>query len=70
MEGPEIESSARRAAAEALARTSDVVDRARLRVAAEHCAAPEVRVAIGKLAERERLEDDAPADVALARRSA
>ncbi|MGO8992020.1 MAG: hypothetical protein ACLQVI_01735 [Polyangiaceae bacterium] len=70
VEGPEIESSARRVAAEALARTSDEADRARLRVAAEHCAAPEVRVALGRLAEGETLEEERRADAVLARRSA
>ena len=53
VEGPEIDASARQAAAEALAKTSDGADRARLRVAAEHCAAPEVRVAIARLADEE-----------------
>jgi hypothetical protein len=53
VEGPEIDSTARRSAAEALAKTSDEADRARLHVAAERCAAPEVRVAIERLAEEE-----------------
>jgi hypothetical protein len=51
IEGPAIGSEARRAAAEALSRTSDLGERARLRVAAEHCADPHVRVALAELAE-------------------
>ncbi len=50
VEGPEVEASARRAAAEALARGSAVEDRARLRVAAAHCADPVVRGALEELA--------------------
>jgi hypothetical protein len=69
VEGPEVEARARQAAAEALAKTSDGDDRARLRVAAEHCAAPAVRVAIGKLAD-EMLEDHVPSTESLARRTA
>ncbi|MGO9000087.1 MAG: hypothetical protein ACLQVI_42715 [Polyangiaceae bacterium] len=53
VEGPAVDASARQAAAAALAKTSDGADRARLRVAAEHCAAPEVRVAIARLADEE-----------------
>jgi hypothetical protein len=60
VEGPEVEESARRAAAEALARTGDHSERARLRVAAEHCAAPQVRVALLELADAP-LADDRPA---------
>jgi hypothetical protein len=56
VEGPEVDAGARRAAAEALAKASDGGDRARLRVAAGQCAAPEVRVAIERLAEAE--DDD------------
>jgi hypothetical protein len=60
VEGPEVEESARRAAAEALARTGDDSERARLRVAAEHCAAPQVRVALLELADAP-VADDRPA---------
>jgi hypothetical protein len=51
VEGPEIEASARKAAAEALVRSSDGAERARLRVAAEHCAEPHVRIALEEIAE-------------------
>jgi hypothetical protein len=51
VEGPEIEASARKAAAEALVRSSDHGERARLRVAAEQCAEPQVRIALQELAE-------------------
>jgi hypothetical protein len=57
VEGPEVDESARRMAAEALARTGDDSERARLRVAAEHCAAPRVRVALLELAELAELAD-------------
>jgi hypothetical protein len=50
VEGPEIDASARKAAAEALARSNDGSERARLRVAAEHCAEPQVRVALEEIA--------------------
>jgi hypothetical protein len=66
VEGPEVDEPSRRAAAEALAKTSGADERARLRVAAEHCAAPAMRVALEKLA----LEEDAFAGPAPARRSA
>ncbi len=51
IEGPTVDSDARRAAAEALVKASDPSERARLRVAAEHCADPRVRVALAELAE-------------------
>jgi hypothetical protein len=51
IEGPAVDADARRAAAEALSKTSDESERARLRVAAEHCADPRVRVALAELAE-------------------
>jgi hypothetical protein len=51
IEGPTVDAESRRAAAEALAKTSDDSERARLRVAAEHCADPRVRVALAELAE-------------------
>jgi hypothetical protein len=53
VEGPEVEASARKAAAEALvssAAPGDGRERARLRVAADHCAEPNVRVALAELA--------------------
>ncbi|HEY2515614.1 MAG TPA: hypothetical protein VGI39_32320 [Polyangiaceae bacterium] len=68
VEGPEIEATARRAAAAALARTSDDDDRARLRVAAEHCASPDVRLALERLADAD--EESEGAAPSLARRSA
>jgi hypothetical protein len=46
VEGPTTDSSTRTAAAEALAVGLDGADRSRLRVAAEHCADPRVRVAL------------------------
>jgi hypothetical protein len=51
VEGPGVDTEARRAAAEALAKTSDQDDRARLRVAAEHSAEPSVRVRLHELLE-------------------
>jgi hypothetical protein len=50
VENPSTSASTRTAAAEALAETLDVGDRARLRAAASHCPDPRVRVAIGQLA--------------------
>jgi hypothetical protein len=50
VEGPEVEASARKAAAEALVASGDGRERARLRVAADHCAEPNVRVALAELA--------------------
>ena len=70
VEGPEIEANARRAAAEALARTSDGADRARLRVAAGHCAAPEVRVAIERIADEEPADGERERELRAARGSA
>jgi hypothetical protein len=60
IEGPTVDSDARRAAAEALVKTSDAGERARLRVAADHCADPRVRVALAELAEQEPLVHAAP----------
>ncbi|HSO35507.1 MAG TPA: hypothetical protein VLT33_23420 [Labilithrix sp.] len=54
LEGPAIDTAARRAAAEALAGSRDPAERARLRVAAEHCAEPAVRARMQEL-----LDDDA-----------
>lgn len=57
VEGPTTDAATRTAAAEALAATLDGPGRARLRVAAQHCAEPNVRIAIGELAE---IEDEEP----------
>jgi hypothetical protein len=57
VEGPEIEASARKAAAEALVRSSDDGERARLRVAAEHCAEPQVRIALQEIADEEHVPE-------------
>ena len=51
IEGPAVDAASRQAAAQALARTNDDSERVRLRVAAEHCADPSVRVALERLAE-------------------
>jgi siroheme synthase (precorrin-2 oxidase/ferrochelatase) len=59
VEGPEIAALARKAAAEALVQSSDEPERARLRVAAERCAEPEVRIALRAMAE-EAEEAEAP----------
>jgi hypothetical protein len=64
VEGPEVDGKARCAAAEALARTSGAEERVRLRVAAEQCAAPEVRVAIERLAAEDALTIDATTSAA------
>jgi hypothetical protein len=53
LEGPAIDTASRRAAAEALARSRDPSERARLRIAAEQCAEPSVRIRMHEL-----LEDD------------
>jgi hypothetical protein len=58
VEGPEIEASARKAAAEALVLAGDGAERARLRVAAEHCAEPQVRVALREIAEQGEERDE------------
>jgi hypothetical protein len=57
IEGPAVDAGARRAAAEALSRTSDERERVRLRVAAEHCADPEVRIALTELAAEGELSE-------------
>jgi hypothetical protein len=53
IEGPTTDVATRRAAAEALAVQLDSSERARLRVAAEHCAEPRARVALEALADEE-----------------
>ena len=60
VEGPEIEGSARKAAAAALAMSSDDGERTRLRVAAEHCAEPHVRIALEEIARGEGDAGEAP----------
>ena len=67
VEGPEIDGDARRAAAEALATASGPEERARLRVVAEQCAAPAVRVALEHLARGEVHDEDAPVAGAMRR---
>ena len=53
IEGPTVDGGSRTAAAAALAKSSDAGDRTRLRVAAERCADPKVRLALEELAEEE-----------------
>jgi hypothetical protein len=53
VEGATTDGSSRAAAANALARTLEAPDRARLRVAAERCAEPRVRLALERLADGE-----------------
>jgi hypothetical protein len=61
VEGPAIDAAARRSAARALATSGDDDEtRARLRVAADGCADPKVRVALQELAECE-IEEETPA---------
>jgi len=69
IEGPESAEDARRAAAEAIAKTSSPDEKARLRVAAEHCAAPTMRVALERLAAEAAFEDEGPTALAAARRA-
>ncbi len=58
VEGPEHDAHTRAGAAGALATTGDAAERARLRIAAAHCAEPQVRVALQEIAEED--EDDGP----------
>lgn len=51
LEGPAIDTAARNAAAEALAGSRDPAERARLRIAAERCAEPTVRIRMEELLE-------------------
>lgn len=53
LEGPALDTASRRAAAEALARSRDPSERARLRIAAEQCAEPSVRLRMHELLEDE-----------------
>jgi hypothetical protein len=64
VEGPEVEASARRAAAQALVKSGDESERARLRVAAEHCAEPQMRVALSEIAEVDAAETVSPPQLA------
>jgi hypothetical protein len=59
VESPATDGTMRTAAAEALAIHIDEADRARLRVAAEQCAEPRVRVALAALADEEAARDAA-----------
>jgi hypothetical protein len=63
VEAPEVDAAARTAAATALATTDESGARARLRVAAEQIADPEVRGALRDIAEGddEPVEEDRPA---------
>jgi hypothetical protein len=58
VEGPEIEASARKAAASALAKASDDGEKARLRVAASLCAEPQVRIALEEIARGDGMHDE------------
>jgi hypothetical protein len=58
LEGPAIDTASRRAAAEALSRSRDPKERARLRIAAEQCAEPSVRIRMNEL-----LADDPKDDI-------
>jgi hypothetical protein len=58
VEGPTTDANARTAAAEALARAIEPGEQARLRVAAERCAEPRVRVALEKIARVAEISDD------------
>jgi hypothetical protein len=59
VEGAEHDARGRTAAARALASSGDGAERARLRVAAEHCAEPDVRAELEALAEAEADEAEA-----------
>jgi hypothetical protein len=70
LEGPAIDTATRRAAGEALAMTDDPAERRRLRVVAEQCAEPAVRVRLQALVEDEdpaTLSDDVEAARAMKR---
>ena len=56
VEGAAVDASARTAAARAILETSTDEERARIRVAAGHCADPKVRVALEEMAEEEPSE--------------
>lgn len=58
LEGPAVDTAARRAAAEALASSRDPAERARLRVAADLCAEPSVRVRMHALLQDEQDSQD------------
>lgn len=67
LEGPAIDTASRRAAAEALARSREPAERARLRIAAEQCAEPSVRIRMHELLadDASETEDDASEDARL-----
>ena len=60
LEGPAIDTASRRAAAEALSRSREPAERARLRIAAEQCAEPSVRLRMNELlaGDAEDIDDD------------
>ena len=60
LEGPAIDTASRRAAAEALSRSREPAERARLRIAAEQCAEPSVRLRMHELlaGDAEDIDDD------------
>jgi hypothetical protein len=60
VEGPEHDAKTRTAAARALAKTGDGDEKKRLRVAAEHCAEPQVRVLLREMAGVEDEDGAAP----------
>ncbi len=65
LEGPTVATAARRAAAEALAGSRDPAERARLRIAADRCAEPAVRVRMEELLHDDEAPAAAPAKRAL-----
>jgi hypothetical protein len=67
VEGAAIDADTRTAAAAALARDGDAADRTRLRIAAEHCAEPNVRKRIEALLEEEEEVEVARAPLRLRR---
>jgi hypothetical protein len=62
LEGPAIDTASRRAAAEALSRSREPTERARLRIAADQCAEPSVRLRMNELLAGDA-EDDIDDDV-------
>jgi hypothetical protein len=68
VEGPAVDAAARCTAGEALAGSGDEEERARLRVAADHCADPQVRVALHAIADGGEAEE--PVVPSVSRRAA
>ena len=68
VEGPEHDAGTRALAARALLAAGDGAERVRLRVAADGCVQPRVRVALLDLADEERAEDEEAAPASAARR--